>query len=140
MELLELLKAALCCCSRIYSCVEIIKVCHLCILWVVSTINLNDITNDCQTSVIYWWIKFNREDKAENEEAKEKMSCLLSDSKLLSTGIKNHHIFFFSKRTKIMIEFLTVSNDNTLLELSSVEKRVNCCCWYNWTLKGSGIY
>ena len=72
MELLELMKAALCGCSQIYSCVEIIKVCHLCILWVVSTFNLNDITNDCQTSVIYWWIKFNREDKADNEEAKYK--------------------------------------------------------------------
>ena len=49
------------------------------------------------------------------------MTRLLMDSKLLSGGIENRHMNLFSKATKDqMIDFLTISNDNTLLELLTV--------------------
>jgi hypothetical protein len=37
-----------------------------------------------------------KEDKTKNEEAKEKMTRLLMDSKLLSGGIENRHMNLFS--------------------------------------------
>jgi len=100
---------------------------------VVSRFILSYIASDCPSSVIYGWMEINREGSTKNEEAKERMSHLLMVSKLLSAGMENHHIFLFSKVTNMMIDFLTVTNYNTFLELPSAEKRENCCCRYNKT-------
>ena len=65
-------------------------------------------------------------DIAQKEKEKEKMARLLMDSKLLSGGIENRHMNFFSQKTKVqMIDILTISNDNTLLELLTVNETDN---------------
>lgn len=65
-------------------------------------------------------------DKAKKEKEQEKMERLLMDSKLLSGGIENRHMNIFSKKTKDqMMDILSISGDNTLLELLTVADAKN---------------